>query len=157
MLPKIKLKISKYIRILIFFRYFATLGLGEIKMKVEIFWLQNLQPEQGATASCTTGVTPRSTRCACSHRIYVLLFAENRWYRVLVDVSGQVCSKFPRYLNRAIIKNYFVSATWYELTCVAGESCPAQRTGSCTPSSAIEGPPDSFRIANAARPCTSQR
>ena len=32
---KTKLKISKYIRILIFCRYFGILALGEIKMKVE--------------------------------------------------------------------------------------------------------------------------
>ena len=33
---KIKLKISEYIRIFIFCRYFGILVLGEIKMKVEI-------------------------------------------------------------------------------------------------------------------------
>ena len=34
---KLKLKISKYTRILIFCRYVGILALGEIKMKVEIF------------------------------------------------------------------------------------------------------------------------
>ena len=46
----LKLKISKYISIFIFCRYFGILALGEIKMKVEIFWLQNLQP---TNLSCT--------------------------------------------------------------------------------------------------------
>ena len=38
-------------RILVVCRYFAILALGEIKMKVEVFWLQNLQPVSSSGAS----------------------------------------------------------------------------------------------------------